>query len=199
MPRDGSKYSARWAGRSCARECNGCVCATLPALRGQGRPPPQAVPRRPHCAQRWGAGRVFLTLGAPEHTATASLAAAALQTQGRRGAHGRGQRAAREECPVHGSRNHKRLRRGGETPLPALRAPGGGRWLPSARQLCVPSPRLSSLVTRGKEIQPLGLAHRLENAAFQGLFFRVPQKQSRPAPKELSSETPPHLCLALSN
>lgn len=55
------------------------------------------------------------------------------------------------------------------------------------------------LVTRGKEIQPLGLAHRLENAAFQGLFFRVPQKQSRPAPKELSSETPPHLCLALSN
>lgn len=46
MPRDGSKYSARWAGRSCARECNGCVCATLPALRGRGRPPPQAVPCR---------------------------------------------------------------------------------------------------------------------------------------------------------
>lgn len=99
MPRDGSKYSARWVGRACARECNGCVCATLPALRGRGRPPPQAVPRRPHCARRWGAGRVFLTLGAPEHTATASLAAAALQTQGRRGAHGRGQRAAREERP----------------------------------------------------------------------------------------------------
>lgn len=56
MPRDGSKYSARWAGRSCARECNGCVCATLPALRGRGRPPPQAVPRRPHCARRWGPG-----------------------------------------------------------------------------------------------------------------------------------------------
>lgn len=65
MPRDGSKYSAGWAGRECARGCHRCVRTTLPALRRRPSPPPPTSPLREAAA----GGRAGLPgLGAPAKT-----------------------------------------------------------------------------------------------------------------------------------
>lgn len=158
MPRDGSKYSAGWAGRVCARGCHRCVRTTLPALRRRPSPPPPTSPLREAAAGgRAGLPRARGSSQDADHTAAAVVdvrmsGCRETQGDGQRGAWGGGRHLVRALF------NHKWLLRGRGNAAPLSACTRSG--VRAACRLWNLTPRLP-LQGKGNEAPEISTAARI--------------------------------------